>query len=295
VQIDMKNLSQRLLWALSALLMISSAPLYAQDGDGDGDGTEEPTSEEVEAPPKPLEEKIIVNQRKPFIHTRRSEVTALAGATANDPFLVHYSAGGSFQYYVSDVLSVGVQGQKYFETNTGLSADTIGLNAVPDLNKLEFYGGVHFSYVPVYGKFALFNQNVVAFDTFVSLGAGITGNRILQPFGYAKALKQEDLAVFCGTTPGQGFTGAGAFCETDANGALVNQNQLKDMFFSFSPSVGGGFRFILNDFMGLTLDAKDYFIQETTLSGAKLFTQNVVVSVGTSFFFPTTFQYQTAR
>ena len=279
--------------------MMSSAPLYAQDGedgdgDGDGDGTEEPESAPA-AKPKPVEEKIVVNQRKPFLHTRRKEITALAGATANDPFLVHYSAGGAFQYYVSDVLSVGIQGQKYFETNSGLSADVIGLGAVPDLNKLEFYGGVHFSYIPVYGKFALFNQKVVGFDTFVSLGAGITGNRILQPFSYAQALKQEDLEGFCGTVPGQGFAGEGAFCETDDNGALVNQDKLKDMFFSFSPSVGAGFRFFLNDFMSLTFDGKDYFIQQTTLSGKKIFTQNVVVSVGTSFFFPTVFQYQSAR
>jgi outer membrane beta-barrel protein len=290
----MKNISQRFLWSLSALLMMASASAYAQDdGDGDGDGTEEPDS--APAPkPKPLEEKIIVNQRKPFLHTRRKEVTALAGATANDPFLIHYSAGGAFQYYVSDVLSVGIQGQKYFETNTGLSSDVIGLGAVPDLNKLDFYGGVHFSYIPVYGKFALFNQNVVAFDTFVTLGAGITGNKILQPFGYNKVLTQEGLEGFCNSVPGQGFAGAGAFCEEEG-GDLVNKNKLKDEFFSFSPSVGGGFRFVLNDFMGLTFDAKDYFIQETTLSGKKIFAQNVVVSVGTSFFFPTAFQYQSAR
>jgi outer membrane beta-barrel protein len=290
----MKNISQRFLWPLSVLLLMSSAPLYAQDGDDD-EGTEAPDSAPVTL--KPLEERIIVNQRKPFLHTQRKEITALAGATANDPFLIHYSAGGSFQYYVSDVLSVGIQGQKYFETNTGLSGDVIGLSAVPDLNKLEFYGGVHFSYIPVYGKFALFNQRVVGFDTFVSLGAGITGNRILAPFQYADALTKENLGEFCGSAAGQGFTGAGAFCEVDPNNnnALVNQGNLKDMFFSFSPSVGAGFRFFLNDFMGLTFDGKDYFIQETTLSGKKIFTQNVVVSVGTSFFFPTVFQYQSAR
>jgi outer membrane beta-barrel protein len=290
----MKKISQRFLWSLSVLLLMSSVPAYAQDSEDD-DGTDEPESEPVK--PKPIEEKILVNQRKPFLHTRRKEITALAGATANDPFLVHYSAGGAFQYYVSDVLSVGIQGQKYFETNTGLSADVIGLNAVPDLNKLEFYGGVHFSYIPVYGKFALFNQRVVGFDTFVSLGAGITGNRILAPFQYGDALKKEDLVEFCGEKAGLGFTGVGAFCEVDPNNnnALKNADKLKDMFFSFSPSVGAGFRFFLNDFMSLTFDGKDYFIQQTTLSGKKIFTQNVVVSVGTSFFFPTVFQYQSAR
>jgi outer membrane beta-barrel protein len=288
-----KILSHRLLWSLA--LFLCSAPLYAQEEGGDG--TEDPESEPASTPaPKPVEEVIIVNQRKPFLHTRRSEVTALAGATANDPFLIHYAAGGSFNYYFSDVLSVGVQGMKYFETNTGLSADVIGLGAVPDLNRLDFYGGAHFSYIPVYGKFALFNQNIVAFDTYVTLGAGVTGNRILAPFTYAKVLKEEDLAVFCASTPGQGFTGDGAFCEdSEGDGTLDNAGALKPLFISLSPSFGGGFRFFLNDFMAFNVDVKDFFILETTLSGKNVLAQNVVVSVGTSFFFPTTFTYQTAR
>jgi outer membrane beta-barrel protein len=292
-------LSRPLVWSLVGLLY--ATPTLAQDGDGTGDGTETTEPESTPAPPKELVEEINVVQRKPFIHTRRSEVMAMAGATANDPFLVHYSAGVWFQHYFSDVLSVGVQGVKYFETSTGLSADVIGLGAVPDLNRLDFYGGVHFSYVPVYGKFALFNQNVVGFDTYVSLGAGLTGNRILAPFSYAKVLKEEDLPVFCGSVPGQGFNDGddavdnGAFCETDAAGALINAGDLKPLFLSLSPSFGAGFRFFLNDFMSFSVDAKDFFIQETTLSGQKLFQQNVVVSVGTSFFFPVKFDYRTPR
>ena len=54
---------------------------------------------------------------------------------------------------------------------------------------------------------------------------------------------------------------------------------------------GAFFEFLRND----GADAKDYFLQETTLSGKKVFTQNVVGMVGTSFFFPTIFQYQTQR
>lgn len=215
----------------------------------------------------------------------------MAGATLNDPFLLHYAVGGALNYYFSDVLSVGIQGQKYFETSTGLDFDVIQLGALPALNRLDFYGGVHFNYAPIYGKFALFNQAVVGFETYVSLGAGITGNSILQPFAFAKAVKQEDLQFLCESATfgrvSEGGPVGDEFCDNPAS--------FKNLQLALSPSAGAGVRFFLSDFISIVFDVKDYFFQETTLSDQQIFTQNVVFSVGTSFFFPSSFEYTTPR
>lgn len=278
------------LFALFFLLNASVA--YAQD---ELEGTEEPASAPVKVEkPKAPEEKIIVNQRKPFLHAKRTEVAALAGATVNDPFLVHYSAGAAVNYFVSDVLSVGIQGQKYFETSTGLAGDVITLNTLPDLNKLDFYGGVHFSYVPVYGKFALGNR-VVGFDTYVSLGAGVTGNRILRPFDFGTTLESDELGDFCGSAAGASYANGGFCTDGNGDGTLDFEGDYKNLQIALSPSAGAGVRFFVSDFMSVTVDVKDYFYQQLTLSNQNVFTQNVVVAVGTSFFFPFRFKYSTAR
>jgi outer membrane beta-barrel protein len=280
------------LFALAFLLSASVA--YAQDDPTEpGEENPEPPPAEV-VKPKPPEEKIIVNARKPFLHARRTEIAALAGATVNDPFLVHYSAGASASYYFSDVLSVGVQGQKYFQTSTGLSGDVISLNSLPDLNQLDFYGGVHFNYIPVYGKFALLNK-VVGFDTYLNLGAGVTGNRILEPFAFNSTIENNELGSFCGTAAGASYANGGFCTDENADGTLDFAGEFKNLQIALSPSIGAGVRFFVSDFMSVTFDVKDYFFQQTTLSRQNVFTQNVVVSAGTSFFFPFRFQYTTAR
>jgi outer membrane beta-barrel protein len=284
----MRNISR----FVFALLLGGSSLAYAQDEESDSQPASAPADVEAIAKPKE-EEKIVVNQRKPFLHVSRVELMPQIGTTINDPFLLSYTLGGAVNYWFSDVLSVGVQGQKYIRTSTGLDADVIRLGAIPNLNQLDFYGGVHFTYVPVYGKFALFNQGVVGFDTFVSLGAGVTGNQILAPFNFNEVVKQEaddldprreSLAAVCAKAP--------ASVDPDF---CANPASFKDSQLALSPSAGIGLRFFISDFMTLTFDVKDYFFQETVLSGQTLFTQNVVFSIGTSFFFPSSFIYTTPR
>jgi outer membrane beta-barrel protein len=290
---ELDTTMRSLSWILA--LSLCSTVAYAQDEPTE-EPTEEPTAEETpaEEAPKPVEtiktpqveDSIVVNQRKPFLQKGRFELSPQAGVAINDPFLLHYSVGGGANYYLSEVLSVGVQAQKYIETSTGLDFDVIQLNALPDLNRLEFYGGVHFTYSPVYGKFSLFNQRVVGFNSYISLGAGVTGNSILQPFSFAKTLTAEELPVFCATAAGENFA-QGDFCQ--------DPSTFKNLQIALSPSIGLGFRFYVSDAVSITMDFKDYIFQETTLSGQNILTQNVMFTVGTSFFFPTTFEYKAAR
>jgi len=56
---------------------------------------------------------ILVVVRKPFLKARRTELLPMFGTTMNDNMVRHYSIGGMLNYYLTDVLAIGVEGQYY--------------------------------------------------------------------------------------------------------------------------------------------------------------------------------------
>src|SRR5205823_15096933 len=56
---------------------------------------------------------ILVVVRKPFLKVRRTELYPFTAVTMNDNMIRHYTIGGEFNYYLTDVLAVGVEGQYY--------------------------------------------------------------------------------------------------------------------------------------------------------------------------------------
>jgi hypothetical protein len=88
----------------------------------------------------------------------RFEVQPYFSFTLNDQFVSHNGPGLALNYYITNVLAVGVNGNLY----AGLNGDS-DFNfqnrratrvAVP-LNEYQWGANLNFTYVPMYGKFAL--------------------------------------------------------------------------------------------------------------------------------------------
>jgi outer membrane beta-barrel protein len=123
--------------------------------------------------PRKSWEDIVVVPRKAFLKKYRLEIAPFAGITLNDPLIRHYSFGADLNFYVTDLLSVGVEGQ-YFVKELSERESLVGLQyyLVPTLNKLKYHYALVLGYVPGYGKFGLFNKWIVHWDLTFSAGIG---------------------------------------------------------------------------------------------------------------------------
>jgi outer membrane beta-barrel protein len=193
--------------AKSSLAQQPDTPAPATDGDEktpaaepepalpDLDLSEIPGLEETTTPTTPAEAKkaadlagarrrswedIVVVPRKAFLKKSRVEFAPFAGITLNDPLIRHYSFGLDLNYYITDVLSVGAEGQ-YFIKELSERESLVGLQyyLVPTLNKLKYHYALAFGYVPGYGKFGLFNKWIVHWDLNFALGIGMIRTEII--------------------------------------------------------------------------------------------------------------------
>ncbi len=97
------------------------------------------------------------------------------GFTLNDQFVSHDGPGVDLKYYVTNVLAIGLNGNLY----QGLNGDSdfnfenrrAAHISVP-LNEYQWGANLNFTYVPVYGKFAGFNQFIFSYDLYVVGGIG---------------------------------------------------------------------------------------------------------------------------
>ncbi len=116
---------------------------------------------------------IRVIQRRPFLRTKRLELAPFLGTNINDSLVNVAVAGTSANYYLSEVLGIGFQGAWSLGTETDLFDKVINDYALfPEVSKLQWYATLDFSYVFVYGKFALFNTWIIPWDMYGVLGAG---------------------------------------------------------------------------------------------------------------------------
>jgi outer membrane beta-barrel protein len=216
---------------------------------------------------------IVTVIRKPFLKLHRTELLPMFGTTLNDNMIRHYSLGAEVNYYLTDVLSVGIEAQYYIKTFRE-PFDLVARQArrLPTVNKYNFSGALNFHYVPVYGKFAVLNKRIVAWEVQFTAGVGATQSEVIPR-----------------DTRFPGF-----------------KNIL------ISPNVGAGMRFFLFKWMTINLGVRDYiFIDKfeptdrmvgvnETASEAKSHADsslinNVMFQIGVSFWIPPSFEYTTFR
>lgn len=216
---------------------------------------------------------ILVVVRKPFLKVRRTELNPFTGISMNDNMIRHYTIGGEFAYYLTDVLAVGVEGM-YYVHNFNEPFDLVARQArrLPTVNQYNWSAALNFHYVPVYGKFAVLDRKLVAWEVYFTAGIGA---------GQSEVIPRD--------TKFPGFTN------------LLIQ-----------PNLGASMRFFLAKWLTINLGIRDYlFIDKfeptnravgmnDTASEAKdnadsTFINNIMFQVGISFWLPTSFEYTTFR
>ncbi len=216
---------------------------------------------------------ILVVIRKPFLKVRRYELMPFVGTTMNDNMIRHYTMGAQLNYYLTDVLALGVEGQIY-TSQAREPFDLIGRQArrLPTVNEYNWSAALNFHYVPVYGKFAILDKKLVTWEVLFTAGIGVAQSSVI---------------------------------ERDVNYPGFDN-------FLIQPNIGAGMRFFLNRAITISMGFRDYmFIDKfeptnrsatvnTSADEAKenadsAFINNVMFQIGVSVWFPLSFEYTTFR
>jgi outer membrane beta-barrel protein len=216
-------------------------------------------------------EDIVVVPRKAVLKDGRVELAPWAGLSVNDVLIRHYVFGGQFNYFLTDVLSVGLEGQYFIKERTSRES-VVGLqyNRVATLNRHKYAGALNFGYAPGYGKFALFNQYIAHWEVVVTAGVGAIWTEIIP-----RVVGDE---VFGGMRIAPNFGVGGRLFLSDW---LTVNATLRDQVF--------------NDKFEPTDRQRGQPIEQVQENATSAFVHNVTLNVSVGFFLPPSFQYKTAR
>lgn len=204
----------------------------------------------------------------------RFEINPYWSQSLNDQFVGHPGPGLAVNYYLTNVLAVGVNGTYYQPFNSDADFNFENRRAtrlaVP-LN--EYLGGyaVNFTYVPMYGKFSGFGNFIFHYDGYLVGGVG--------------GLFTRPIAV------------------------IDPDNRKFDFEHRIAFNVGFGLRIFLNRWFSVIGEIRDYIYIEqlentqvaatqagqqdrNTWFGEKPLTNNVQAQVGISMFLPFSWEYR---
>jgi outer membrane beta-barrel protein len=226
-------------------------------------------------------EDIVVVPRRGFLKRHRVELAPFSAISINDTLIRHYSFGGDLTFYLTDVFSIGIEGQ-YFIKERSERESLIGeqFNRAPTLNKFKYSTSLVFGYVPGYGKFGLFNKYIVHWDLTLNAGIGL---------------------VWTETIP----------INPDADKYPPFSNTL------IMPHLGISTRMFVTNWLALSIGIRDYIFDDkfekrdrpartdaqtvaqaaadAKKNGESALTQNIMVFGSIGFYLPTSFQYKTPR
>lgn len=204
----------------------------------------------------------------------RVELMPYWGFSLNDQFVQHPGLGLGVNYYLTNVLAIGVNGTFHQPFNGDSDFNFQNRRAtrlaVP-LNEYQMAATANFTYVPMYGKFSGFNQFIFHYDGFIVGGVG--------------ALRTRPIAV------------------------IDPDNRKFDYDFRLAFSIGFGLRIFLNRWLAVTAEIRDYIYIEqlentqvgrtqqeqrdpNTWFGDKPLTNNVQAQLGISIFLPFSWEYR---
>jgi outer membrane beta-barrel protein len=223
---------------------------------------------------KPLKEQIYAVQQVFVMKARRVEVNPFWSFTLNDQFVSHPGPGLAINYYITNVLAIGINGEYYnpFNVDSDFNAQVrrAARVGVP-LTEYNWAAALNFTYVPANGKFAGFGDFIFHYDAYIVGGVGAISTRpipVIDP----------DNRNFKWKT------------NLDFNAGL-------------------GLRIFFNRWFAATLEVRDYVFNDklentsigTTLAeqqdegtwyGDSKLTNNVQAQVGVSIFIPFSFDYR---
>ncbi|MBK6694182.1 MAG: outer membrane beta-barrel domain-containing protein [Myxococcales bacterium] len=253
-----------------------AAPAAAAGGEGgicEIDPSACPKAEDVKkAAGREVKQDLYAVQQIYALRARRVELNPYWSQTLNDQFVAHPGPGLALNYYLSNVLAIGLNGTYYTNFDSSFNADVrrSARVAVP-LNEYLANANLNFSYVPVYGKFAGFGDFIFHFDAYVVGGVG--------------GLWTRPIAV------------------------IDPDNRKFDWKPKIAFNAGVGLRIFFNRWFAAMLEVRDYVYQEElesltlaatqqkqqdpgTWFGDKQLTNNVQAQLGISVFLPFSWEYR---
>lgn len=213
---------------------------------------------------------IVVVVRKPFLKVNRIELQPAWGITMNDNIIRHFQFSAALNYYLTDVLAVGFEGQ-YYVKDLREPFDLVARQArrLPTVNKYNFGAAMNFHYVPIYGKFAVLDEHIIHWETALTAGVGVTQSEVLPRDPALQPFKS----------------------------ILI------------TPNVGGSMRFFINRFLTVNAGIRDYVFVDKFEAVSRMepngdiaknsadsaLVNNIMFQAGVSFWFPMSFEYTTFR
>ncbi|WP_083457559.1 outer membrane beta-barrel domain-containing protein [Sandaracinus amylolyticus] len=146
----------------------------SEAGAAEGETREAPTQVQE------AREEIFAVQQVYALRINRVEITPTVSFSLNDPFVQHTGVGVGLNYWWTNVLALGVNFIWYEglenESDIGYFVRRATRLAVP-VNSYQFGAHLAFTYVPIYGKFAMFNEFIFQYDIYVLGGVGLMNTR----------------------------------------------------------------------------------------------------------------------
>ena len=120
---------------------------------------------------------VAVIQRRFMPKTDRVSASLLSTFTLSSEFFLNPGVAGNLSYHFLEKHGVELSGYYVLTFDRGVTVDLakIGADVSEEFPIARGFVGLNYIWVPVYGKIALYNKRILAFDTFFNLGAGMSG------------------------------------------------------------------------------------------------------------------------
>src|SRR5688500_11303643 len=145
----------------------------------EGDTTDE-KSEDLGPREQEVAEEIYAVQRMYVLRNGRFELAPSMALTVNDQYVSHPALAVALNYWVTNVLAVGASFLWYqgieSESDLNFSVRRSTRLAVP-ITEYQLGAHLNFTYVPIYGKFTMFNDAIFQSDSYLVGGVGMMRTR----------------------------------------------------------------------------------------------------------------------
>ncbi|MCJ8275439.1 MAG: outer membrane beta-barrel domain-containing protein, partial [Bdellovibrionales bacterium] len=197
---------------------------------------------------------IAVIQRRYLPKTGRFEFYIAGGTNLNDSFFVGNGINARFGYYFSEKWGLEFNGSFIQNDNRDVTNELLNRRINTEgMVSTESYYGLDLKWTPIYGKYSYFNEKIIPFDLYFTLGLGMT-------------------------TPNVGDAASGSTISVD------NAPTLR---------LGSGQVFAITIWMAFRCDLSWHFFNSrttittgTTTQSDESLQNNLFLNLGLSFFFP---------
>jgi outer membrane beta-barrel protein len=230
---------------------------------------------------------ITVVQRQRMLKKGRFELSPQFGITVNDPYVRHYTLGLDLNYWLTNRMALGLTGTGLIGAKTP-RYDNIRFQEglLLTANQVLWQASVNYTYNPFYGKIAIFNRALLHWEGSLVVGGGAMQTRVIPRY--------ESIHEPFSTVTGGGHIGImGRFYGRRIDWLSVNWGVRTWLFADKLEPINRGPG---DDPMDMSGDLPALNDPDAAKDAADFqIAYNVIVFLGVSFYFPTSFQYTTPR